>query len=258
LVQAVIAIDIVYSVILNSPSTDTGVVVDNKVYVLKPSVQSHILLQGSAPGNRPYYYAKLKRGTTTIVEREKFSRAAVSKNTVNEFFGRNWNTKEMVSFETITSITKNFNRRPDFEDLHPIGEIPTIHIMAKQSDIDTIHKRYLQEIDIAANVTYISTNTVKVFPNAKFEIGGRSSRQFTKFAYNIKLNKKGEDLGGYRKLKLRTTVSDPSYMREYLATEMLNAANQPATRASYVRYDKTDPLLFCVCVCVCVWYTKCP
>jgi hypothetical protein len=86
-----------------------------------------------------------------------------------------------------------------------------------------------------------STKTVKVFTDAKFEIGGRSSRQFTKFAYNIKLNKKTEGLGGYKKLKLRTTVSDPSYMREYLATEMLNAANQPATRASYVRYSKPGP-----------------
>jgi hypothetical protein len=154
-VQTVIAIDVVYSVILNSPSTDTGVIVDNKVYVLKPSGQSHILLQGSAPGNLPYSYAKLERGTTKVIEREKFSRTATSQNTVNEFYGRNWNTKEMSTFETITSITKNFNRRADFEDLHPIGEIPTIHVMAKQSDIDTIHNRYLQEIDITANVTYI-------------------------------------------------------------------------------------------------------
>lgn len=81
-----------------------------------------------------------------------------------------------------------------------------------------------------------STKSVQVFWDAKFEIGGRSSRLFTKFAYNIKLPKKDDQyLGGYKKLKLRTTVSDPSYMREYLATEMLYAANQPSSRASYVR-----------------------
>jgi hypothetical protein len=66
-------------------------------------------------------------------------------------------------------------------------------------------------------------------------VGGRSSRLFTKLAYNIKFAKKGGNLGGYRKLKLRTTVSDPSYMREYLATEMIYAANQPCSRASHVR-----------------------
>lgn len=82
-----------------------------------------------------------------------------------------------------------------------------------------------------------STNSIKTFSNVRFEIGGRSSRQFTKFAYNIKLDKKKDEdnLSGYQKLKLRTTVSDPSYMREFITTEMLYAANQPATKASYVR-----------------------
>lgn len=80
------------------------------------------------------------------------------------------------------------------------------------------------------------TNSIKTFIDAKFEIGGRSSRQYTKFAYNIKLNKKSDDaIDGYKKLKLRSTVTDPSYMRDYLASEMMYAANQPATKGSYVR-----------------------
>ncbi|KAI9471011.1 MAG: coth protein-domain-containing protein [Benjaminiella poitrasii] len=233
--SVIVAADITYSVILNSPSTDAGVIINNIVYILKPSTESSILFQGSAPSNFPYAYAKLEKDTMKVVEREPFTRSASSKDTVNEFYNRNWNVKTIVTFDKINSITKNFNRRPD-EELHPVGEIPTIHVTAKQSDIDNIHKHYLQEIEVPANVTYITTTSVKSFTDAKFEIGGRSTRQFTKFAYNIKLKKKSEDnLSGFKKMKLRTTVSDPSYIREYLVSEMYYAANQPATRGSYAR-----------------------
>ncbi|KAI7902395.1 coth protein-domain-containing protein [Cokeromyces recurvatus] len=237
---AFVTADITYNVILNSPSTDAGVIVNNVVYALKPSPLSSILFQGEAPSNATYAYAILKKGTLDVIEREKFTRSGRSKDTLNEFYNRDWNTKKLISYDKIKTITKNFNRRSDNE-LHPIGEIPTIHVTAKQSDLDNIHIHYLQDINISANITYISTTFVKSFTDAKFEIGGRSSRQFTKFAYNIKLKKKSNDnLSGFKKLKLRTTVSDPSYIREYLASEMYYAANQPATRGSYVRVFLND------------------
>lgn len=236
-VTVILAADVTYSVIVNSPDTDTGVVVNNKIYTLQLSSKSNILYQGTAPSDATYYYVKLQKGTTTVIEREEFERPALkATNSLNEFYDRNWNTKPLATFDNIPSISKNFNRRPDNTLLHPIGEIPTIQINAAQSDIDKIHKDYSQDINISANITYISTNTVQTFSNANFEIGGRSSRMFTKFGYNIKLPKKDNQyFGGYKKLKLRTTQSDPSYMREYLNTEMLNAANQPSSRASYVR-----------------------
>lgn len=152
---ALVAADITYSVIINSPDTDTGVVVNNKVYVLNPSSKSDILLQGTAPSDAAYYYVKLKKGTTTIAEREQFERPTLSANSVNEFYNRNWNAKALVSFDTIPSIKKNFNRRPDNTLLHPIGEIPTIHVITAQTDLDNIHKNYKQDISISANITYI-------------------------------------------------------------------------------------------------------
>ncbi|KAI7868043.1 coth protein-domain-containing protein [Mucor mucedo] len=219
---ATVMADSLYSVIVNSPNTDTGVIIGNKVYPLSPSSKSPILWQGIAPSNVDYSYVKIEKGTSKIIEREPFSRRAIQNDTVNEFFNRNWNTKSMVTFDTIESIPKNFNRHFD------------------NHQIDNIHKNYLDDITISSNMTYISTSTVQLFTNVGFEVGGRSSRLFTKLAYNIKLAKKGGNLGGYRKLKLRTTVSDPSYMREYLATEMIYAANQPCSRASHVRVFIND------------------
>ncbi|KAI8382345.1 coth protein-domain-containing protein [Blakeslea trispora] len=242
--QATQAADILYSVILNSPSTDTGIVIKDTVYALKPSSQSNILFQGKAPANAPYSYCKLEKMTAKIIECEHFKRAGISTSSPNEFYGRNWNVKNLSTFKSIDTIPRRFDRQPDNSDLHPVGEIPTIYVQADQSEVDNIHTHYLQDIQIKSNITFISTKSVQVFSDAKFEIGGRSSRRLTKFSYNFKLNKKDKKdkngLGGYRKLKLRTTVTDPSYMREFLITEMLNAANQPATRASYVRVFIND------------------
>lgn len=152
--SAVLA-DTLYSVVSDDPTLDTGVIINNNVYKLQPSADSNILFQGMAPSNVKYSYAKLRKDTTTIVEQENFSRPAVSdKQTLNEFFNRNWNSKEMSTFKPISSISKNFNRRAD-DELHPVGEIPTIHVIAAQTDIDNIHNHYKQDIEVRVNVTYI-------------------------------------------------------------------------------------------------------
>ncbi|KAI7876622.1 hypothetical protein K492DRAFT_114759, partial [Lichtheimia hyalospora FSU 10163] len=61
-------------------------------------------------------------------------------------------------------------------------------------------------------------------------------------AYNLKLPKKTY-LYGYRRLKLRSLATDPSYIREDLGYKMLAAAGVPATDTSYVRvYLNNQPL----------------
>lgn len=73
-----------------------------------------------------------------------------------------------------------------------------------------------------------------MFSGVEFEISGHSSRQAPKLAYNLKLPKKTY-LYGYRRLKLRSLGTDPSYIREDLGYKMLHAAGVPTTDTSYVR-----------------------
>ncbi|EIE82833.1 hypothetical protein G6F46_011184 [Rhizopus delemar] len=229
-----------YSVILNSPETDAGVVIDNQIYILSPSVKSDIVLQAKAPGGRPYYYAKLRKGTSEIIDREKFTRNPVmSKWTFNEFYNRNWNAKKVLRFNPISIGEQNYDRVDDF-DLHPDGEISTIHVTAHPRDMDRIHDKYLDDIDIETNITHITATTVKHFVNCGFSISGRTSRYFNKLPYIIKIPKNDYNLNGFRHIKLRTTDNDPSYIREYLTTEILRAVNQPATRASFARVYFND------------------
>ncbi|KAI8064408.1 coth protein-domain-containing protein [Gongronella butleri] len=117
--------------------------------------------------------------------------------------------------------------------LHRYNEIPTLHFTANPTDVANMHDKYNDDIEIKGNLTFIRATKVKQYGNVTLSIGGRSSRQFTKMPYNFDLNH-GDDLGGYRKLKLRTLASDPSYIRERLALDMLYAAHRPASRASHV------------------------
>ena len=72
------------------------------------------------------------------------------------------------------------------------------------------------------------------FLNAEFSIGGRDSRFKSKPSYNIKLSKK-DRFGGYRSLKLRAAVTDPTFLREKLVADMTVAAGLPSIRVSYRR-----------------------
>ena len=83
--------------------------------------------------------------------------------------------------------------------------------------------------------TYIQRlDDIKAFSNVEFELSGHYSRKNAKLAYNIKLPKKSE-LSGYRRLKLRSLATDPSYIREDLGFKMIHAAGVPTTDSSFVR-----------------------
>ncbi|KAI8890806.1 coth-domain-containing protein [Backusella circina FSU 941] len=197
---------------------------------MKPVSPGSVLHQVEAAGNVPYQYAKINRQTQKVLEKESFVRP-LRENIVNEFYGRPWTIKPVKSLPSL-SLPDPYDRAKT--DLHPNGEIPTIHITAPQKDIDNMHTHYLKDIDIHGNFTYISANTVKELTGVKISIGGRSTRLITKLAYNLKIPK-GQDLFGYRKLKVRTTGNDPSYIREYLASSARVAASLPCSQESYIR-----------------------
>ncbi|KAL0092379.1 secreted coth spore-coat protein domain-containing protein [Phycomyces blakesleeanus] len=217
----------------HSSDTSIGVLVNGQIYALNPTDSSTILHQGEAPSGYAYRYVKLSKGTNKTVDQEPFERDPLtSSNTLNEFYGRSWTKKSLKTFSALPGYPKTYDRLDS--QYHAENEIPTCHIVANQADIDRLHGYYLQDIDIRVNMTYISANKIDKVHDAKLKIGGRSSRYLTKFAYNLNLPK-GQDFEGYRKLKFRSPATDPSYMREKLALDMLHSTGVPASKASYVR-----------------------
>jgi hypothetical protein len=140
-------------VISGAKGNDMGIVVDDYIYGMRPIFPGSALYRGEAPSGKPYRYVKLKSQTSDIVENEPFERQPPASGTpLNEFYGRNWTTKEELDFPKLP-FQQGFNRLES--DLHLHDEIPTIHIQANPEDIKHIHTFYLQDIAVQANITYI-------------------------------------------------------------------------------------------------------
>ncbi|CAO3597070.1 unnamed protein product [Absidia cylindrospora] len=220
---------------------------------MKQVTPGSLLYQVSAPkATTGYKYVHVNRNTHKVEESEPFVRSPLTDkhdnndsngkkknhNGINEFYGRSWTYRDVKSFDRIHAFPQDYDRI-NAKHLHPTNEIPTMHIQAPAADIDRLHGYYLQDIDIKASMTYITSKKVHHFTDTTFKLGGRSSRYFTKFAYSVKLPKHTH-IDHYRKLKLRAMASDPSYMREKLGYDMLAAAGRPSTRNTYVRLFIND------------------
>ncbi|ORY97885.1 coth protein-domain-containing protein [Syncephalastrum racemosum] len=224
-----------YKVVGVSQDSHIAVRVQDQIYVLKTSIEDSLLHEGVAPGNKPYHYCLVKQDDPqSIVDEENFDRPAIGANatTENEIYGRSWTRREVDTFKPIQSLPQNRYNRVHSD--RPTDQIPVIHVVGPQDEIDKIHNDYLLDISTQVNMTFISASQFYQFSDVKFKLGGRTSRYYTRPAYNLKLPK-GSRLFGFRKLKIRTLATDPSCMREKLAFDMIEAAGLAASRAYYVR-----------------------
>ncbi|KAI8878014.1 coth-domain-containing protein, partial [Backusella circina FSU 941] len=230
---AVSAANITYNVISLATGTQSmAVVIDSKTYPLSiGDDQATLLYSGDAPkASDGYSYALMDNDA--IVYQENFTRSPVNEDTVNEFFNRSWNTWELDNLPVILPNLPIMDRIDS--DLHIDGQIPTIHIIGNQTQLDSMHANSTSDIDVSVNMTYMSLNDVKSFTDATISISGHSTRNLAKLSYNLKIAKK-QDLYDYRRIKLRSIATDPSYMREMIAYDMYNSIGMPTSKFSYIR-----------------------
>ncbi|CEG69366.1 hypothetical protein RMATCC62417_05453 [Rhizopus microsporus] len=227
-----------YNVIgLLSSSQSMGVIVDNVTYALELNSPSTILYTGSAPVARQgYRYTKIKKLDNSTIN-EPFLRSPVETDTVNEFFNRTWNKKQIAPLPTVYKPLPFIHRISS--KLHQEGEIPTIHIIANETEVALLHRNASQDIEIKTNLSYVSLNDSLSFQNVGLSIAGVSSRMMPKISYNLKLHKK-DRIYGYRRIKLRAMAMDPSYMHEKLGYGMVKSLGLISTDFSYCRVFLND------------------
>lgn len=149
--------DVLYKVISNCKNQSMVVKVDDQqMYPLIQSPQSPILYIGFAPAAQHYYqYGMINDNNNTMAAMEAFQRHPVSTNeTENEFFNRTWNRWDVHQLPQVLPPLPAINRI--HSSLHEDGRIPTIHVIANQSQVDEMHRNSTADITVLTNMTYIS------------------------------------------------------------------------------------------------------
>ncbi|KAI8647942.1 coth protein-domain-containing protein [Parasitella parasitica] len=227
-----------YNVVgLLNQSETMGVTVDNATYPLKiRSNDTRILHSGMAPTAKSgYNYVRIYPNNTVV--KESFKRAPVIQNTVNEFFNRTWNNYSIAQFPQIYPPLASIKRVTS--QLHKEGQIPSIHISGNQTLFDKMHGNSTADLSVMSNVSYVSLNDSLFYQDVEVSLAGRSSRWFPKLSYNLKLDKK-DRLYKYRRVKLRALATDPSYIREQLAYDIVKSVGLASSEFSFVRVFMND------------------
>lgn len=114
--------------------------------------------------------------------------------------------------------------------------MPTFHVSRKEMDT------CLFNVLLMCVCMCTRSKRLDTFKNTRVSLSGQTSRLFKKLSYGIVLPKaaknksaKNKALNGFRRFKLRSCATDPSYMREKLYYDILDASQVPTARASYIR-----------------------
>ncbi|KAG0798039.1 hypothetical protein G6F16_001644 [Rhizopus arrhizus] len=214
-----------------------AVIVDSISYPLEANKTFPVLFSGKAPSAKSgYHYAKVYVSDNSTLA-EPFERQSVNQSTPHEFFNRTWNTHDNAQLPQVYSPLNSIHRIKS--DLHRDNEIPTIHIIGNQTELDQLKGNVTEDISAKTTISYLSLHDALQFENVELSLSGNSAKLLPKSSYNLKLHKK-DGLYGYRNLKLRSLGFDPSYIREQLGYDLLKSAGLISSEFSFVRVFMND------------------
>ncbi|KAI8087712.1 coth protein-domain-containing protein [Gilbertella persicaria] len=237
----VYAADVEYSVVgFPKNQQAVAVVIGGQSYPLTQSTDSPYIYKGIAPSAEQYQYS-LDNLLEPVTRRQQVGITS----TGNEFFNRS---------QTV------FNVPPLPQAYHPIyqplmsnmnrsNEIATVILEANATGLNKILTNPLESSDytLVSIVTYISNQEIYSFTEAGIKNSGKSTKEFAKQSYKVKLNefkKTGtkELLYGRTTFKLRAHETDPTFVREKLMLDCLSAAGVATVQGNYVRlYINNEP-----------------
>ncbi|KAG0369245.1 hypothetical protein BGX24_002487 [Mortierella sp. AD032] len=242
--------DVVYNVV-GYPDTEKGafgVVINNKLTPLTTTEATFPLWSANVVGassSSGYRYVKLN-DAGTIIDKEKFLRritVSKAKNTPNEFFQRQ-NT--FATYPALPQVYPSVRPKPSkaFDDT----QIATIHLTADPAvfadmvanPLDTERKA------IKASFRFINADTIYNAAEVKLKVSGHGSRKFKKLSLRVKFDEdKNETFFDRPIIKLRSSSSEPTFIREKLYIDNLNAIGARTTQAAWVRvYVNNKPFGF--------------
>lgn len=210
---------------------------DSTVFLLNNQhTPNSLIYTGSFASPSSKYQYVIVDHKNKVLDSEPFFRTTSSDSpSTYEFYGRAVTQVPTQHLPAMPLYPEDYHYKVglDRNQVHPNDEIPTWHL--EVPDAQVLHAHVLDDIGITGNMTRISSNKVDQFHNVRLELSGHTSRLFKKLTYSVRLNDNADGFNGYRRFKLRSCATDPSYMREKLYYDILESMNVPAAKASYVR-----------------------
>lgn len=147
---------VTYSVIASlSAGQSVGVLVDGRLFLLRPTSYEPLLHKGKAQDPAMSYKYVILDEQHRIIESESFNRRldAGDDVTVHDCFNRPINVHNIVTLPKVMPDLAPIRRIKS--DLHIPNQIPTIHIRGNQTLIDYMHGNQLEDITIDVAMSYI-------------------------------------------------------------------------------------------------------
>ncbi|KAF9936503.1 hypothetical protein BGZ67_002272 [Mortierella alpina] len=122
--------------------------------------------------------------------------------------------------------------------------IATIHLVGAQNQFEAMLQKPEGALPMKVDFRYINDKLVHNVNNVTFGISGKSSTEFNKQAFKLDFDTdRNQGFFSRPHLKLRSETSDPTFMREKLYIDILNAVGVPTQQGAWVRlYMNSKPV----------------
>jgi len=157
---------------------------------------------------------------------EGFSRklANGATTTHNEFFGRKDTVKELPQLPQVYKWTKSVGKGELFDDSY----IPTVHITGDKSN--KMFTEQKTSSDYLENITFILKDSIYTFKKIP---AYPKNKGWNKFQFRVNLNNDG--IEGRYTLKFRDNNEDPTFLRQGLYGDIMNALGNPTIQSINTR-----------------------
>lgn len=198
---------------------------------------------GVVPGTTSavqYSYVELN-AAGTAVKTEAFVRKLNQTTdtwTENEFFERPV-THHVVPRLPYTYLATYPSKSKAFKET----QIATLHLNGDKAAIDALNANPEAETEARVIFRFINAKTIYTQTNITLRTSGKSSKEFAKQSYKIKFDTDfNQTFFSRPNLKLRSMATEPTYLREKMYIDTLNAVGVPTQQGSYVRlYINNEP-----------------
>ncbi|KAF9436624.1 hypothetical protein BGZ76_003421 [Entomortierella beljakovae] len=228
-----------------------GVSIDGKITKLTTTSTTFPLWSGRATevtDSTVYKYVELDSNSQPIKE-EEFSRTMqFRKNeteTWNGFYGRQEflalnGGNEIARVPLVYDSWKSSHSKIFDDDT----QVATIHLMANDKEFEEMLKTPEELKTTQVDFRYINNLHVRSVNNVTFSLSGKSSLEFNKMAFKLSFDtKSGQSFYSRPSIKLRSESSDPTFIREKLYIDTLNAIGLPTQQGVWVRlYVNNRPI----------------